>query len=290
MCAQATNVAHGEVWGNNAMVAMLGAFFGAAVGSFLNVVIYRVPSGLSVVSPPSACPHCGAAVRWYHNVPVVSWLVLRARCRDCAASISARYPLIELATALAFAGIAAVFAPSLLASSSPTEFGAVFGVLVALLYFAAVSIVLTAIDIDTHRLPNLIVVPAYPVVAIALTVAAVASGDLASLARAAAGAALLFALYFALALISPRGMGMGDVKLAGVVGLMLGWFGWAPLAVGALAGFLLGGVFGIILIVLRRASRSSGIPFGPWMLAGAWLGIVFGDPIARAYLAAVGLG
>jgi leader peptidase (prepilin peptidase)/N-methyltransferase len=110
-----------------------------------------------------------------------------------------------------------------------------------------------------------------------------------SFARSAAGAGILFVLYLALALISPRGMGMGDVKLAGVLGLYLGWVGWSALAVGALAAFLIGGLVGIGLILARRASRSTGIPFGPWMLAGAWVGIIIGEQLASAYLALFGL-
>ena len=238
------------------LLPALAGVLGAVVGSFLNVVIHRVPAGLSVVRPPSACPACSSPVRAYDNVPVLSWLVLRAKCRDCGAPISARYPLVELGTAAAF---------------------------------VVVSIALAAIDLDVHRLPNSIVLPAYLVGGVALTVAAIAAGDLVSLARAAAGAGILFAFYLVLALIAPRGMGMGDVKLAGVLGLFLGWFGWEALAVGALAAFLLGGLYGVILIIGRRARRTTGIPFGPWMLAGAWVGILFGEPIARGYLAAFGL-
>lgn len=263
--------------------------FGAAIGSFLNVVIHRVPLGVSIVRPPSACAACATPVRPYDNIPIVSWLVLRGRCRDCATPFSIRYPLIELATALAFAAIAAVQLPALAATSTMTDALAVLLVTVALLYFVAISIALTAIDLDTHRLPDAIVLPAYPVLAALLAAAAIAAGDLESAARAAAGAGILFAVYLGLALISPRGMGMGDVKLAGVIGLMLGWFGWAALAVGALAAFILGGLAGVALIVARRASRNTGIPFGPWMLGGAWVGILLGQPIARGYLALFGL-
>lgn len=263
--------------------------FGAAIGSFLNVVIHRVPLGVSIVRPPSACAMCSAPVRPYDNIPIVSWIVLRGRCRDCAAPFSIRYPLIELATALAFAAIAAVQLPILLATTTTPDAVAVLLVTAALFYFASISIALTAIDLDTHRLPDAIVLPAYPVLAALLAAAAIAAADLESAARAAAGAGILFVAYLTLALISPRGMGMGDVKLAGVIGLMLGWYGWAALAVGALAAFILGGLVGVALIVARRASRNTGIPFGPWMLGGAWVGILLGEPIARGYLALFGL-
>lgn len=271
------------------LLPALAGVLGAVVGSFLNVVIYRVPAGLSVVSPPSACPACSSPVRAYDNIPVLSWLILRARCRDCDAPISARYPLIELGTAVAFVVVAAMLGPQLVLGTPVLPLAAELLVLGALLYLAAISIALAAIDLDVHRLPNTIVLPAYLVGGVALTVAAGATGDLESLARAAAGAGMLFAFYLVLALIAPRGMGMGDVKLAGVLGLFLGWFGWDALAVGALAAFLLGGLYGVILILARRARRTTGIPFGPWMLAGAWVGILFGEPIARGYLAAFGL-
>lgn len=271
------------------LLPALAGVLGAVVGSFLNVVIHRVPAGLSVVRPPSACPACSSPVRAYDNVPVLSWLVLRAKCRDCGAPISARYPLVELGTAAAFVVVAAILGPQLVLGTAVLPLIAELVVLLALLYLAAVSIALAAIDLDVHRLPNSIVLPAYLVGGVALTVAAIAAGDLVSLARAAAGAGILFAFYLVLALIAPRGMGMGDVKLAGVLGLFLGWFGWEALAVGALAAFLLGGLYGVILIIGRRARRTTGIPFGPWMLAGAWVGILFGEPIARGYLAAFGL-
>lgn len=263
--------------------------FGAAIGSFLNVVIHRVPRGVSVVRPASACSACSAPVRPYDNIPIVSWILLRGRCRDCAAPFSVRYPVVELITALAFAGIAAWQLTALITTTAMTDALAVLLVTIALLYFAAISIALAAIDLDTHRLPDVIVLPAYGVLAVLLGGAALATGDGEAAARSAAGAGILFAGYLALALISPRGMGMGDVKLAGVIGLMLGWFGWAALAVGTLAAFVLGGLVGIGLILARRASRNTGIPFGPWMLGGAWVGILLGEPIARGYLALFGL-
>ncbi len=263
--------------------------FGALIGSFLNVVVHRVPLGLSVVSPASRCPSCSTAIRPADNIPVVSWLLLRGRCRTCDAPISVRYPLVELLTALAFAGVALLFGPAIVAATDAPSIGAAIIVLIAFLYLAAVSIALAAIDLDTHRLPNAIVVPSYLVGVVLLGGAALLAADPISFARSAAGAGILFALYMALALISPRGMGMGDVKLAGVIGLYLGWVGWSALAVGALAAFLIGGLVGIGLILARRASRSTGIPFGPWMLAGAWVGIIIGEHLARAYLALFGL-
>lgn len=271
------------------VVPVLVGVLGAAIGSFLNVVIHRVPRGISVVTPPSACPQCATPIRPGDNIPVLSWLLLHGRCRACAAPIAPRYAIVELVTALVFAGLAALAAPAILMAPAPAAAIAAALELVALLWFAGIGIALTAIDLDTHRLPDRIVLPSYAVLAALLGTAAVLTGAGEAAARAAAGAGILFAFYLALALISPRGMGMGDVKLAGVIGLMLGWAGWAALAVGALAAFLLGGLAAVVLIVARRARRTTGIPFGPWMLGGAWVGILLGDPIARGYLALFGL-
>ena len=266
---------------NVAIIVVVG-LLGLLVGSFLNVVAYRLPIGKSVVAPPSACPKCGEHIKPWDNVPVVSWLVLRGRCRHCAEPISARYPLVELTTGLLFAAAAFRFSQPL-DIPAPT-LAATAVLLLAYLYFAAISVVLTVIDLDSHKLPNLIVLPSYIVVAALLLIASVIYGDFSQLLRAAIGGAALFAAYLIMALVYPGGMGFGDVKLAGVIGLLLGLLGWGTLVVGAFSAFLLGGLFGIALLVLRRANRKSGIPFGPWMLAGAWLGIFIGERSWNWYL------
>lgn len=271
------------------MIPVLAGVFGALIGSFLNVVIYRVPAGVSIVRPPSACPTCGEPIRALDNIPIVSWLALRGRCRHCRTRISPRYPLIELATALSFALVALVFGAAITeAPSSGEAMGAIL-VLLAHLSFVACSIALAAIDLDTHRLPNPVVLTAGILGVVFLGGAAIAAGDLESAVRALAGSGILFALYLALALLVPRGMGLGDVKLAAVVGLYLGWAGWAEFAVGAFAAFVLGGLVGILLLAARRARRSTAIPFGPWMLGGAWVGIVIGQPIVQWYFTLFGL-
>lgn len=271
------------------MIALLVGGFGALVGSFLNVVVYRVPAGRSIVSPPSACGACGHQVRPYDNVPVLSWLLLRGRCRDCSAPISVRYPLVEIAGALAFGVVAWWFLPAVLAADGALALVAGVLQLVAFLYLAAISIALVLIDLDTRRLPNVIVLPAYAVGAALLGTAGALTGAWASLALAAIGMVALGGAYLALALVRPGGMGMGDVKLAGALGLFLGWLGLPELLVGAVAGSILGGLFGVALLIAGRA-RSSTIAFGPWLLAGAWVGILAGDPIASGYLALFGLG
>ncbi|WIB60012.1 prepilin peptidase [Curtobacterium sp. MCLR17_007] len=268
-------------------VLTLGAVFGLAIGSFLNVVVYRVPAGLSVIAPASACPRCGTPIRSIDNVPVLSWFVLRGRCRDCAEPISVRYPLVELLTGVFFLVVGIRFLPDPAATGATIAGHAVL--LVALLYLAAVSVALALIDIDTQRLPNAIVLPMYPVLATLLAGSSALTGDWSALIRAVGGMALLGGLYLGLAVAVPRGMGLGDVKLAGALGLVLAYLGWGPLAVGAFAAFLLGGTFGIGLMIVRRTGRRNGIPFGPWMLLGAWIGAFVGVPLWHAYLALLGL-
>lgn len=255
------------------LLAVPAGVVGLVIGSFLNVVVWRVPRGESVVAPPSACPRCGTRIRARDNVPVLSWLLLRGRCRDCGEPISARYPLVELGTGVLFAALAAVVGWS--------------WVLPAVLYLAAVAVALALIDLDHHRLPDALVLPSYLVGAALLALASWNPGgasDWAALLRAAIGGAALLVFYFAAALAYPAGMGLGDVKLAGVLGLYLAWFGWGAFAVGAFGAFLLGGLFSVGLIAARRAGRKSGIPFGPWMLASAFLGITVGQAAWSGYL------
>ncbi|MEV6598198.1 prepilin peptidase [Actinoplanes sp. NPDC051346] len=242
---------------------------GVAVGSFLNVVIHRVPRGESLVRPPSHCPRCGSAVRARHNVPVLGWLLLRGRCADCKAPISARYPFVEAATGALFVAVTAKFGWS--------------WELPAYLYLASIAIALTAIDLDVLRLPDAIVLPSYAVAPLLLIPAVVAGESWHTLVRGLLAAALLYAFYRALALV-PRGMGGGDVKLAPLLGFYLGWLGWSSVAVGAFAAFLLGGVVAAVLMLLKVAGRKSRIPFGPYMLAGAFLAVFAAAPIADWYV------
>jgi leader peptidase (prepilin peptidase)/N-methyltransferase len=277
-----------------ALLVVIASVFGLAIGSFLNVVIYRVPLRRSIVSPPSACPGCGHALSWYDNVPVLSWLSLRGKCRTCGMRISARYPVIELFTAVFFGLVTWAVAADVI-SLPPSATSVSFGLggaalaLIALLYLAAVSVALTFIDIEHHKLPNAIVLPSYVVGAALLALSSLFVGDASSLLRAAIGGAGLFVAYYLLAMLYRGGMGFGDVKLAGILGFYLGWLGWAEFAVGAFAPFLLGGIFSVALLALKRAGRASKVPFGPWMLAGAWVGIGCGPLIADWYLGLFGL-
>lgn len=274
------------------MIAVLAGVFGSLIGSFLNVVVFRVPAGRSIVTPPSACPSCGSRIRAVDNIPVVSWLLLRGRCRDCGAAISMRYPAVELGTALGFAAVTLWRLPSVLSAAaigSGTAIAAAAVELVAYLFLMAVSVALALIDLDTHRLPDKIVLPAYVVGGGLLIVAGVLEGDGWSMLRALVGGASAFLLYLVLGLTKPGAMGFGDIKLAGLLGLYLGWAGWSPLVIGVFGGFVIGGVVAVTLLAARRVSRTGGIPFGPSMLAGAWLGLVAGPAIWNAYLGLIGL-
>ncbi|MET4703600.1 prepilin peptidase [Frigoribacterium sp. UYMn621] len=267
-----------------AVTVVLAAVLGLLLGSFLNVVVYRVPIGKSIVSPPSACPNCEHEIKPYDNIPVLSWLLLRGKCRNCAAPIAARYPLVELATSASFALVALGFAPAAFAATTSAAAVAAVLVMVAFLYLAAITIALALIDLDVHKLPNVIVIPAYAVSAALFGAASILSGDFGPLIGSGIAMAGLFLFYLVMALVYPGGMGLGDVKLAGVLGIYLGWAGWGAVAVGAFSAFLLAGVFSIILLATKRAGRKSGIPFGPWMFAGAWLGIVVGNAVFASYL------
>ena len=253
-----------------ALLAGLCAVLGLLVGSFLNVVVWRVPRGESVVSPPSACTACAAPVRPRDNVPVVGWLLLRGRCRDCAAPVAARYPLVEAGTAVLFAVLAVRF------GLDP--------VLPAYLYLAAVGVALALIDLDVRRLPDVLTLPSYVVVAALLALGAALGSDSGQLVRALLGGLAMAGFYFVLFVAHPRGMGFGDVKLSGVLGLATAWLGWGAFAVGLFAGFLLGGVFGIALLASGRGTRKSAVPFGPFMLAGALLAVLAGEALADAYV------
>jgi leader peptidase (prepilin peptidase) / N-methyltransferase len=248
------------------------AVLGLAVGSFLNVVIHRVPRGESLLRPGSRCPACGTPIRAWHNIPVLSWIVLRGRCAACGEPIAGWYPLVEAATAALFVAVALRLSSLDLLSALP-----------AYLYLVAIGVALAVIDLRARRLPDAIVLPSYPVIAVLLAGSAALEQDWWPLARALIGGGVLFAFFFAVAYWYPAGMGFGDVKLAGIIGAVLAYLSWSTLVVGAFAGFLIGSVAGLTLMAVRGLGRRTAIAFGPWMIAGALVGIFAGAPIARFY-------
>jgi leader peptidase (prepilin peptidase)/N-methyltransferase len=276
------------------------AVLGLLVGSFLNVVIARVPAGESVVRPGSRCPRCGVPIAPRDNVPVVSWLLLRGRARCCGAPISWRYPVVELLTAAAFALVAAwattAWTPALLGQAPDAAARDGFGPLAwdgslwplpAFLYLAAVSIALGAIDLDTYRLPFWIVVPSWWVAGVLLGGAALLLGHPGAVGRMLVGGLALWGLYRLLHLVYPAGMGYGDVRLAGLIGMYLAWVDWGALVVGAFAGVLVGGLGGVAVLIAQRSGLKTQIPYGPYMLVGTWVGLFWGQAVMSAYLRGV---
>jgi leader peptidase (prepilin peptidase)/N-methyltransferase len=246
-----------------AAAIFLFAVLGAAVGSFLGLVIHRLPRGESLVAPRSRCPSCGAQVAARDNIPILSWLWLRGRCRACAAAISPRYPLVEAATALAFAGVAAI--------------RGVDADLAVELPFVALLIAVAGIDLEHRIVPNrLVLVGAlWAVVASAV----VRPDALPTLLVAGAAA---FGFLLVAALIHPRGMGMGDVKLAGMMGLFLG----ASVAPALLVGFAAGAGTGLAILARHGiAARKRALPFAPFLALGGLIGVLAGPAIVDLYVA-----
>lgn len=232
---------------------------GAILGSFANVVIHRMPRGESIVLPGSRCPHCGTPIRVWDNVPVLSFLLLRGRCRQCGGRIAWRYPLVELLMAALTVAVGIRFRELLPLIS---------GVILAFL-----MVVITFIDLDHQLILNRLT---YPGIAVGLALAALGGRALPA-ALAGAGAA---AVIFAIVVLSRGGMGGGDVKLAGLMGVFLGW---PSIAVAMFLAFLGGGAVGIALLALRLRGRKDAVPFGPALAAGALAALFWGDAIARWY-------
>jgi leader peptidase (prepilin peptidase)/N-methyltransferase len=254
------------------LAALLAGLLGLAFGSFANVVIHRVPRGESVVRPASRCPACGEPVAWRDNLPLVGWLLLHGRCRSCRAPIGIRYPLVELGMGVLWFLITLRLVDAGLGWAVP-----------AYLALAFVCLVLAVIDATTRLLPNRITYPAFPAILSLLLLASVGLGDLGRLARGLLAALAVGAFFLLLALISPRGMGLGDVKLAPTLGLTLGWLSWGTVAVGVFAGFLLGGLAGLAAILVLGLTRKSLLPFGPCLVTGALLGVLAGGDVAAWY-------
>lgn len=250
----------------SSVLLYVGSFLlGLVIGSFLNVVIYRVPLRRSLSHPGSHCPHCGHPIRWYDNIPVVSWVILRGRCRDCADPIGPRYPLVEALTGVLFA-LAAMIAG--------------WDLRVLLLWgFFAVLVAVTFIDIDHMLILNRVVLPA-AVLGLAASVALTPSRWWEYLV-AGSGAALFL---FVVALLWPGGMGLGDVKLALLLGFVLG----VEVIVAMFAAFLVGGLVGIGLLVVGKRSRKDRIPFGPFLALGGIIGSLVGEQVLTWYMGFIG--
>jgi leader peptidase (prepilin peptidase) / N-methyltransferase len=241
--------------------------FGLVVGSFMTVAVYRLPRGESVVRPRSRCPACGAEIGARDNVPVLSWLLLRGRCRRCGERISVEYPLLELATA-ALVVLAAIRYPN------PWHAGLVGGLL-------ALMPGLALIDLRHRIIPNRLTYPALLLFSLVVLLAWLI-GSSVNPARAAIGLLLYGGILFIVAVVS-RGMGMGDVKLAALIGLVLGSLGLRFVGVAAAAAIAFGGLGGLVALGMGKG-RKSAIPFGPYLAAGAVVAGLWGEPIASWYI------
>jgi leader peptidase (prepilin peptidase) / N-methyltransferase len=243
------------------LIVVCGAF-GLAIGSFLNVVIYRVPRKESIVTPPSACPSCGTELAARDNIPVLSWVLLRGKCRTCGAPISWQYPVVELLTAALFAGVAG-------------RFGYDWAVPAYLALFAGL-VALSWIDVERLILPRAIVYPMSVLVASLLLIPAGVYNTWHSYWVAWAFAGGWFLLFYLMWLASPRLLGFGDVRLAPVLGLGLGWLGWRYVVLGFFAANLIGAIVGLALIATKRMERHQQVPYGVFLALGTVVAVFFG--------------
>ena len=241
------------------------ALFGLAIGSFLNVVIYRLPIGQSLVSPPSRCRHCGYFLRWFDNVPVLSWVLLRGRCRNCGTPVSWQYPLVEFITGALFV---------LVVWLTP-----VGPLLVTRLLLVCILIVLFGIDLEHQILPNSITLPG---IAIGLLLSLIAPPGLRdAVLGALLGAGILYGIAAAYYLWRrEEGMGMGDVKMLAMIGAFLGWK--AVLVTLVLSSFS-GAIIGVILMSAQKGNMKFALPFGTFLAIGAFVAMLAGDPLVAWY-------
>jgi len=252
-------------WPFLALIGLLGLM----IGSFLNVVIYRVPRGESVMFPASHCTACKTPLKPWHNVPVLSWLALRGRCATCRVAISPRYLLVEAGTAVLFVAITLRLG---LSAQLP-----------AYLYLAAAGITLLMIGVDLHQLPNTIVLPSYVVSVLLLMPAGAVHGSMSPAVRAVIGMVALWAIVFALAIAFPTGMTFNDANLAGLVGLYLGWLSWSALVIGGFGAFLIGGFGGATLLVTGRTTPGTAVPFGSCLIVASTLAVFVAVPVSNWY-------
>lgn len=252
------------------ILVLIGVLGGLAVGSFVNVVAIRVPAGKSVTHPGSACPNCHAPIAPRDNIPVLSWILLRGRCRHCRERISVRYPIVEAVTAFLF--VAAVFV-----------IGSRF-VLPGYWWFAAVTMALILTDLDHKLIPNKILFPGTLVGGALLLVGSALDGDIHRFGWALAGGAAYFVGLLILALVARGGFGYGDVKLAFLLGMFTAYENMGFVLVAAFLAFISGGLISIFLLATRIRGRKDAIPFGPYLVIGAYMALGFGQAIIDWYL------
>jgi len=242
------------------------ALVGLCVGSFLNVVIARLPAGRSIARPASACPHCGHAIAWYDNVPVLSYLLLRARCRACGASISWRYPVVEVGTAILFGLAYLRFGPSVQLAPA--------------LILLSTLVAITGIDLDHQIIPDVLSIPGI-VLGLAVSLTPATIGWKESLLGVLIGGGLFVVIIVGSALVLGQpGMGIGDVKLGAMLGAFLGWK-LALLSI--LLSVLVGGPVAGVLLATGRKGRKDPVPFGPFLALGGVVSLLCGNALIAWY-------
>jgi len=257
---------------NDPLIVIAAAIGGLLVGSFGNVVVHRIPRGLSIVSPPSACPGCGAEIRPVDNIPVLSWVLLRGRCRTCGNPISWRYPALE-------AGMAGAFALTAATVDSPEQ-------LVLALPLVWSFICLALIDLEHKRLPDALTFPTLGAGIVLAGVVAAMGPGLDAWLRGLACAAGAFVVFLLIAIIAPGGFGLGDVKLAPSLALLVGMSARGPARTftAFLLAFILGSVIGILLMVVGKAGRKTALPFGPFLVLATLIVAWSGDALVEVWL------
>jgi len=243
---------------------------GLAIGSFVGVVADRLPRDESIVSPPSHCVACSAPIRSYDNIPVLSYVVLRGRCRSCGARIPPRDAMLELGTAILFVLVA-------------WRVSSVWAV-PAYCLVAASLVAISAIDLEHMRIPSAVVYTTAALGAPLLVLASAGTHRWSALLGALIGGAAAFGAFFALFFAVPKGIGFGDVRLAGLCGAFLGWIGYRELLASFLLSFVLAGVPAVVLLAMKKVQRRTQIPFGPFLAAGTMVTVLFGAPIVRAWV------
>lgn len=251
------------------MIALFAVLAGLAVGSFANVVASRIPEGRSLLRPPSTCPACGERIRPYDNVPLLSWVLLRGRCRHCHAAISLRYPLVELATGLVWLGIV-------------WRYGTSWTALIEMLASAGL-ICLAAVDAERLILPKRIVYADLALVATVGVLATAYGGDLGRLERACTAALAAWVVAFLVNTVAPRTIGFGDVRLMLLVGFATGWLGVGEVIVAVFAALASGSFVAVILLASGRADRRSVVPFGVFLAIGSTVSMLAGSAISAWY-------
>jgi len=241
---------------------------GLVIGSFDNVAIHRIPERKSLITPRSHCPNCRNIIAWYDNIPLASYILLRARCRHCGLPISPRYPLVEATSGLLFL---AVFA-KMDFSWSP--------LLLPYLFMVTVLIIVSAIDLQRQIIPNKVMYPSIIAGLAAMGLVALAEGSAHTLWESLKGFAVGGVPLTVIALLIPRGMGMGDAKLAAFTGIFLGW---QSQVVAFFFAFLLGSMAGVAMVIAGKKGRKSRIPFGPFLAAGALIALFWGPSIWSFY-------